>query len=110
MSEEENKKKCIGICIGGSCYNAGAEQVMEAASHHYGVEAGGSNDKIELDYTSCLGHCEMSVNLERDGDVITHVSPENVVETIETGKNADHKDLPPQDDLAALLEKEITDL
>lgn len=76
---EKSNKKCIGVCIGGSCYNAGSEAIMRRIEETYHCEAGSSNDSIDFDYTGCLGHCDFGVNVEINGDVYTNVTKETII-------------------------------
>jgi NADH:ubiquinone oxidoreductase subunit E len=109
MTEEQKKKKCVGVCMGGSCYNNGSEQLMEYLEELYGTEAGQENEKIALDYAGCLGQCE-SINIEVDGDVYTEVTKDNVQHIIEHGEHPDQNHKKSLDDLDALLEEELAGL
>lgn len=106
----DNKKKCVGVCVGGSCYNAGSEQLMEHLEEHYNTKAGEPNDAIDLDFVGCLGHCDFSVNIEVDGEIMTSVTKENVVDAIEKGVNPGEGDLQPKENLEDVLSKELGDL
>lgn len=113
MCSENNKgkkKKCVGVCVGGSCYNAGSEGVMEHLEGHYKVKAGEGNDSIDLDYVGCLGHCDFGVNIEVDGEVMTSVNKDNVIAAIEEGKDPGAGNLQPKENLDDILSNELENL
>jgi len=67
---EYNMKK-IRICEGISCRLNGSEKKMREYEHKFNLKAGEQNDKIDLDFCGCTGHCCNAVNVRKDDKVFS---------------------------------------
>ena len=71
----------IYICIGSSCHLKGSYNIIQAfkqliAEHQLG-------DKVSLNASFCLGHCQDGVTAKIDGEIVTGLSVDNVKEVFE---------------------------
>lgn len=72
----------IYVCIGSSCHLKGSYDVIQAfknliSQHHL-------EDKISLNASFCLGHCQDGVTAKINGEIVTGLNKENANEIFET--------------------------
>lgn len=66
----------VEICIGSACHLRGANKVLRALTIL--MEKHGITHEVDLRGSFCKGECTEGVVLKINGELITHVRPENV--------------------------------
>lgn len=72
----------IYVCIGSSCHLKGSYDVIQAFKNliaQYHLE-----DKVSLNASFCLGHCQNGVTTKINGEIVTGLNKENANEIFET--------------------------
>ncbi|MFZ5652695.1 MAG: [FeFe] hydrogenase, group A [Bacillota bacterium] len=65
----------VSVCVGTGCFLSGSYDVLNKFSdliRLYGLE-----DRVRLNGTFCLEHCDRGVSVKVDDEIITGVTPEN---------------------------------
>ena len=76
----QGRHTCV-ICTGTACYVKGADALLSAVKHAFGIEPGEttSDDEISLLTARCLGACGMAPAVVLDHSVTGHQPPEKLL-------------------------------
>lgn len=70
------------ICLGSSCFSRGnKEQVNEISQF---IKSQNLSSKVEFKGTRCFGACENGPSFMIDGELITHATSKQIIDTILT--------------------------
>lgn len=78
------KHNCV-VCLGTACYIKGSDQMVEALGAAYGIEEGDITEDGEFALLSahCVGACGLAPVAVVDGEIVSGLTPENVVEMVQ---------------------------
>lgn len=82
----------IRVCNGISCRLNGSEKKMRDFEKKFNLKAGEQNDKIDLDFCSCTGHCCNAVNVRKDDKVFSVYESGKEIEKISEESNLNLED------------------
>lgn len=71
----------IYVCIGSSCHIKGSYQIISALKNL--IAEKGLEERVQLNGSFCLGHCEDGVSAKFNGVVVTGLTVENIGEIFE---------------------------
>ena len=104
----------IRLCKTLSCHSEkGREKLIEHIKNKLNLNFGEKNKDYSLDYTSCMGLCDLGPALMINDKIYTKINEEKFDEIIEDLKNGRDKLLPEKSNIANstfLLEKEEIDI
>lgn len=66
----------IYVCIGSSCHLKGSYSIINALKEE--IASNKLEDKVNLNASFCLGHCQDGVTMKINGEIVTGFTPENV--------------------------------
>ena len=72
----------IYVCIGSSCHLKGSYHIISALKEE--IAENQLEDKVSLNASFCLGHCEEGVSMRIDDEIVTGFTPENVRDRFRT--------------------------
>lgn len=77
------KHNCV-VCLGTACYIKGSDQMVKALSEAYGIEEGETTPDGEFALLSahCVGGCGQAPVAVIDGEVVSGLDAENVVDIV----------------------------
>lgn len=77
------KHNCV-VCLGTACYIKGSDQMVKALSEAYGIEEGEitPDGEFALLNAHCVGACGLAPVAVVDGEIVSGLTPENVVEIV----------------------------
>ncbi|MEE1144333.1 MAG: (2Fe-2S) ferredoxin domain-containing protein [Acutalibacteraceae bacterium] len=75
MTNKEDAKMKITVCIGSSCHIKGSRQVVEQLQHL--ISTNNLADKVDLGGTFCMGKCQQGVCVTVDDNFFS-VTPDSV--------------------------------
>lgn len=78
------KHNCV-VCLGTACYIKGSDQMVETLSQHYDIDEGEITPDGEFALLSahCVGACGLAPVAVIDGEIISGLTPENVLEVVQ---------------------------
>lgn len=81
----QGQHACV-VCLGTACYIRGARAVLAAIEKQYAVQAGGttSDNRLSVLTARCFGSCALAPVVVLDGEVIGKVTPEGMIQRLET--------------------------
>ncbi|PKL50844.1 MAG: NADH-quinone oxidoreductase subunit NuoE [Candidatus Riflebacteria bacterium HGW-Riflebacteria-2] len=89
LSIERKGKFVVRLCRTISCDMAGKEAVANQLENELGIEFGETTDDgmFTLEFTNCLGMCDMGPAMLVNDDIHTRVTPEKVADIIDSYRN-----------------------
>ncbi|MEA4883972.1 MAG: [FeFe] hydrogenase, group A [Clostridia bacterium] len=66
----------VEVCVGTCCYLHGSYDLLHGLMNR--VAERGLSDRVSLRATFCFEHCDASPNIKVDGNIISHVSEEEI--------------------------------
>ncbi|MEG1774152.1 MAG: NAD(P)H-dependent oxidoreductase subunit E [Oscillospiraceae bacterium] len=68
----------IYVCIGSSCHLKGSYPIINALKEL--IAQNHLEEKVQLNGSFCLGHCQDGVSAKFDGEIVTGLSVDNIGE------------------------------
>ena len=89
LSTEKKGKFVVRLCRTITCDMAGKEAVANQLENELGIEFGEttSDGMFTLEFTNCLGMCDMGPAMLVNEDIHTKVTPEKVADIIDSYRN-----------------------
>jgi bidirectional [NiFe] hydrogenase diaphorase subunit len=77
------RHNCV-VCLGTACYIKGSDEMVEALSTAYGIQEGEITQDGEFALLSahCVGGCGQAPVAVIDGEIVSGLSPDNVVDIV----------------------------
>lgn len=72
----------ISVCIGSSCHLKGSYAIINAMKELIAEHK--LEDRVSLNASFCLGHCQDGVTIKLDDELVTGLSADNVREVFDT--------------------------
>jgi len=72
------------VCTGTACYVKGAQTVIDAIEHGFGIKTGGTtpDNELSLQTARCIGACGMAPAVTFDDEIMAKVRPAEVTELL----------------------------
>lgn len=81
----KGRHNCL-VCTGTACYVKGAQAVIEAIEHGFGIKTGGTtpDNELGLQTARCIGACGMAPAVTFDDEILAKVKASQVTEMLKT--------------------------